>query len=330
MLCVAQLEKIDGGRTVLAIDSLQLADGEVLAVAGPGGSGKTLLIHLLGGLVPPSRGKVLLDGEDVHRSPSARSKIGIVFEEDLLYDRLSVRANVLMTCRLHAAPPRQAMEAIGLLGLDDQANTQVGKLPASRRRRVAIARALAIRPKLLLLDQPSLRTDFDTRELLSQLLRQRAAEGGITVIAEEDVSWAGKLCTQVVELAGGRVVARANASNAVGEQHVPYRIPGRRGDHIVFLDPADVLYITTQEGQTILRTDTDEAYTQMTLQELERRLAGRGFFRAHRAYLVNLQRVRSVVQYTRNSFTLQLDDPAGTMVPLSKQSERELQDLLGY
>lgn len=98
----------------------------------------------------------------------------------------------------------------------------------------------------------------------------------------------------------------------------------------MFFDPADVLYITTRDGQTILRTDTDEAYTQLTLQELESRLVGRGFFRAHRAYLVNLQHVKSVVQYTRNSFSLQLDDPAGTMVPLSKQSEKELQDLLGY
>ncbi len=330
MLCLEGLEKIDGGRTVLAIDSLQLADGEVLAVAGPGGSGKTLLIHLLGGLVIPSRGRVLLDGEDVHRSPRARSRIGLVFEEDLLYDRLSVKANVLMACRLHGVPDQQAMEALSQLGLDDQAGTTVSKLSASGRRRLALARALALRPRLLLLDQPSLRTDFDTRELLSQLLRQRAAEGGITIIAEEDVSWAGKLCTQILELSNGRIVARSSTTDTSRERHVPYRIPGRKGDHIMFFDPADVLYITTRDGQTILRTDTDEAYTQLTLQELESRLVGRGFFRAHRAYLVNLQHVKSVVQYTRNSFSLQLDDPAGTMVPLSKQSEKELQDLLGY
>ena len=60
------------------------------------------------------------------------------------------------------------------------------------------------------------------------------------------------------------------------------------------------------------------------------RLAGRGFFKAHRAYLVNLQRIKAIIQYTRNSYTLQLNDKQETMIPLSKQSEKELQDLLGY
>ena len=74
----------------------------------------------------------------------------------------------------------------------------------------------------------------------------------------------------------------------------------------------------------------DEAVTNLTLQDLEDRLAGRGFFRAHRAYLVNLQHIKAVVQYTRNSYALLLNDEAETSIPLSKQSERELQALLGY
>jgi len=68
----------------------------------------------------------------------------------------------------------------------------------------------------------------------------------------------------------------------------------------------------------------------LTLQELEGRLTGRGFFKAHRAYLVNLQHIKAVIQFTRNSYTLQLDDKEETMIPLSKQSEKELQALLGY
>ena len=75
---------------------------------------------------------------------------------------------------------------------------------------------------------------------------------------------------------------------------------------------------------------SDEATTNLTLQELEVRLAGRGFFKAHRAYLVNVQRIKAVIQFTRNSYTLQLNDPQETMIPLSKQSEKELQELLGY
>jgi ABC-2 type transport system ATP-binding protein len=70
--------------------------------------------------------------------------------------------------------------------------------------------------------------------------------------------------------------------------------------------------------------------TQFTLTELEDRLVPSGFFRAHRAYLVNLQHVKEVIPYTRNSFTLVLDDPAESEIPLSKASARALRELLGY
>ncbi len=95
-------------------------------------------------------------------------------------------------------------------------------------------------------------------------------------------------------------------------------------------DPNELLYATSRDGKTYLRTANEEAATNLTLQELEQRLVGRGFFKAHRAYLVNLQHIKAVIQYTRNSYTLLLNDEKETMIPLSKQCERELQELLGY
>ena len=95
-------------------------------------------------------------------------------------------------------------------------------------------------------------------------------------------------------------------------------------------DPGEILYAASRESKTYLRTANEEAVTNFTLQELEARLNGRGFFKAHRAYLVNLQHIKAVIQYTRNSYMLQLDDKQESMIPLSKQSEKELQDLLGY
>ncbi|WP_165423625.1 LytTR family DNA-binding domain-containing protein [Ktedonosporobacter rubrisoli] len=95
-------------------------------------------------------------------------------------------------------------------------------------------------------------------------------------------------------------------------------------------DPGEILYASSKDGKTYLRTANEEAVTNFTLQELESRLSGRGFFRTHRAYLVNLQHIKAVVQYTRNSYLLLLDDCQETTIPLSKQAERALQDLLGY
>jgi ABC-2 type transport system ATP-binding protein len=79
-----------------------------------------------------------------------------------------------------------------------------------------------------------------------------------------------------------------------------------------------------------LQTTERRLPTQFTLTELEERLSRSGFFRAHRGYLVNLQHVKEVIPYTRNSFSLRLDDAAGTKIPLSKSAASELRELLDY
>jgi ABC-2 type transport system ATP-binding protein len=96
------------------------------------------------------------------------------------------------------------------------------------------------------------------------------------------------------------------------------------------VNPGDILYVTTELSQTYLQTVEGRLPAQYTLTELEGRMARSGFFRAHRSYLVNLQHVKEVVPYTRNSFSLILDDAAGTEVPLSKSAARELRALLDY
>ncbi len=334
MLQVRRLEKIIENRTVLAIERLDVAAGEIVAVIGPVGSGKTLLIRLLSGTLMPSGGSVLLEGQDIFKTPALRARMGILFEEDLLYERLSAQANLETSCRLHGLPTSRAKELLALVGLSDQAKTSANKLSLPAQRRLAFARVLLAQPKLLLLDQPTLRADLDTQALLARLIAQAASDGAAIVLTDEDLSWAGKFCTRVVELEDGRVANAYQTEAAQGpaapERRIPYKVPARKDDRIVLYDPGDLLYATSRDGKTILRTASEEASTNLTLQELESRLAGRGFFKAHRAYLVNLQHIKAVIQYTRNSYTLQLDDKQETMIPLSKQSEKELQELLGY
>ncbi len=334
MLQVRRLEKIIEQRTALSIEQLDVAAGEVVGVIGPVGSGKTLLIRLLSGIVTPSGGSVIFDGQDIHSTPALRARMGLLFEEDLLYERFSAHSNLETYCRLHGQPGSRAREALELVGLSDQMKTSAGKLPPAGQRRLAFARALLAEPALLLLDQPVLRADLDTQALFARLITQAASKGAAVVLTDEDLSWAGKCCSRVVELEAGRVTncyqIEAEHGPAAPERLIPYKVPARKDDRIVLYDPGDLLYATSRDGKTILRTANEEATTNLTLQELESRLSGRGFFKAHRAYLVNLQRIKSVIQYTRNSYTLQLDDQQETLVPLSKQSEKELQDLLGY
>jgi ABC-2 type transport system ATP-binding protein len=335
MLQVRRLEKIIENRTALSIEELDVNAGDIVTVVGQFGSGKTLLIRLLCGMMVPSGGKVLLDGKDVHSSPETRSRIGVMFEEDLLYDRTSAQGNLELYCRLHNLPASRAGEVLALFGMSDQASKQASKLSPVAQRRLAFARALIGRPSLLLLDQPDLRIDLDTQALFLRLIKEAASTGTAVLITAEDLAWSGQYSAQIVEMADGRIVSKrvresVQAEPAAPERLMPFKIPARKEDRIMLFDPGEVLYATSRDGKTYLRTASEEATANLTLQELETRLAGRGFFKAHRAYLVNLQHIKSVIQYTRNSYTLQLNDKQETMIPLSKQSEKELQELLGY
>src|SRR5215467_12213999 len=104
MLQVRRLEKIIENRSALYVEQLDLNAGDIVAVVGPANSGKTLLIRLLSGMLVPSSGKVLLDGESIHQTPALRSRIGILFQEDLLYERLSAQENLALYCQLHKLP----------------------------------------------------------------------------------------------------------------------------------------------------------------------------------------------------------------------------------
>ena len=337
MLQIRHLEKISDGRTALAIDSLDIEAGEIVAVIGPAGCGKTLLIHVLAGVIPASRGSIVLDGQHILAGQQRpHDRVGVLFADDLLYARHSAQSNLALYCRLLGLPSTGVHDALSLVGLTDQAHITASKLNPSVQRRLAFARALMGRPRLLLLDQPPLRADLDTQELFARLIQQAAEAGALVVLTDEDLTWASKCCSRVIELEEGHITAtyayaRAAENGGAGsERLIPFKVPARMEDRILLYDPGDILFATSRDSRTYLRTATEEATTNLTLQELEAKLSGRGFFKAHRAYLVNLQHVKAVIQYTRNSYILQLDDKQETNIPLSKQSEKALQDLLGY
>ena len=120
MLQVRRLEKILEQRTALFIEQMDVGAGEVLGVIGPVGSGKTLLIRLLAGTVMPSGGSVVFDGQDMHHTPALRARLGLLFEEDLLYERHSAQSNLETYCQLHSLPNSRARELLAQVGLSDQ------------------------------------------------------------------------------------------------------------------------------------------------------------------------------------------------------------------
>ncbi len=148
------------------------------------------------------------------------------------------------------------------------------------------------------------------------------------LILAHDATNLTRLCDVIYAMERGRIVA-AREPGGDAAAAPPLKIPVRLEGEVALITPSDILFAAAAEGRSLLRTTTGELPTQFTLGELEERLSNRGFFRAHRSYLVNLQHVKSVIPYTRNAFSLILDDADETEIPLSKSSAAELRELLG-
>jgi len=327
---IRQLQKVAGGRTIMAIEHLEVRTGEVVAFVGPTDSGKSALLSLLTGETHPTAGTVQVAGlEPARQRKRLNHEIGVLFAENALYERLSARGNLTFHCRLRGLPAPRADEVLAQVGLADHADLPASRLSHGLARRLAFARAILHRPKVLLLVEPFAECNAASVALLARLIRHLADEKAAILILSSEVGRLIDLCQSVYMLEQGRVVQTYSPREGT-RTDLPFKVPARLEDQVMLLNPTDILYASAEGGRVCLHTAEDRVFTHLTLAELEERLARSGFFRAHRGYLVNLQRVKAVIPYTRDSFTLILDDPSNTEIPLSKAAARELREFLGY
>jgi ABC-2 type transport system ATP-binding protein len=329
MIQIKNLQKIVGQRTALNIEALNVADGEVAAIVGPADSGIEVFFEILIGKAYPSAGIVRLAGADPAEKRAFSRKVGILFAEDALYKRQSPQSNLILQCQLYGLPRQRAIEVLEQIGMADQARANLSRLPGSLLRRLAFGRAILHNPDVLLLYEPFVRCDEATIALLSRLIRQFAEQGAAILILAGGRAPLTLLCDKIYKLQQGRLV-EADMAGEEGRPSMQFKVPVRVEDKVILINPAEILYIEAEEGRTCLKTFEARIPTQFTLSELEERLSRSGFFRAHRSYLVNLQHVKEVIPFTRNSFSLRLNDASNTEIPLSKAAAGELRDLLGY
>jgi ABC-2 type transport system ATP-binding protein len=330
MIEIQGLQKVIDQTTVLDIESLEARSGEVTAVVGPTSSGKSALLEILIGQSRPTVGSARLTGrEPILDRDSFSRQVGVMFLDDGLYKHRSPLANLAFHSRLYGLPKTRAREVLDQVGLADRAHAKIEKLPSGLARRLAFGRAILHDPAILLLVEPFARCDEASISLLSKLIRQAAENGKTLLILANDSANLETLCDTIYFLNQGRIVEVRNPQDE-RETQLPFKIPVRMEGSVALVNPADILYADAEEGRAFLRTKDGRLPTQFTLAELEERLSLSGFFRAHRGYLVNLQHVTEVIPFTRNSFSLRLDDPEGTLIPLSKSAASELRDLLGY
>ncbi len=201
LLAIEGLRLTLGGRRVLDLPHLAVAEGEHTLLLGPSGSGKTSLINIIAGLLTPDAGSVRIDGHDmVALGPAARDalrrrSIAIVFQTLRLVAALSVRDNLLLAQRLATgradAPAAERM--LALLGLGHCAQARPRDLSQGEAQRAAIARAIVARPRLLIADEPSSALDDANAARVADLLVDAAEAGGATLlIATHDARLAGR------------------------------------------------------------------------------------------------------------------------------------------
>jgi ABC-type lipoprotein export system ATPase subunit len=172
--------------------AVALAAGSWTSVMGPSGSGKSTLLHVLAGLLTPSGGRVLLDGEDLTRLPAAerarrrRRDIGVVLQRDNLHPLLDVEGNVALPLRLDGRPPGEVRARVGRLleqvGLADRRRHLPAELSGGEAQRAAVAVALAPRPRVLLADEPTGELDEAAAGGLLELLDELRAQEGAAVL----------------------------------------------------------------------------------------------------------------------------------------------------
>ena len=207
-----------GAREVVALAgiSLEIRQGEKLAIMGPSGSGKTTLLSILGCLDRPTRGAHLFDGRPVETlSDDALSRlrnreIGFVFQAFHLIPQLSVAENVETPLQYGGVPQSEwrprALRALEQVGLEDRASHRPGELSGGEAQRAAIARALVTRPRLLLADEPTGNLDTATGREIEALLDELHGSGRTVVLVTHNEAL-GQRAGRVLRLRDGRLLA---------------------------------------------------------------------------------------------------------------------------
>jgi len=212
MLEVKALKKSYG--KVVAVDgvSLQAGSSETIGLLGPNGAGKTTTVSMIAGLFPPDSGEVLIDGSPLcGDTDPVKRKIGLVPQNIALYDELTALDNLNFLgalYNLHGAALKRAIgEALDLVGLTDRAKDKVGTFSGGMKRRLNLATALLHDPQILLLDEPTVGVDPQSRNAIFDNLETLKKRGKTLLYTTHYMEEAERLCDRIIIIDHGKVIA---------------------------------------------------------------------------------------------------------------------------
>ncbi|XKH61228.1 ABC transporter ATP-binding protein [Halomonas sediminis] len=207
-----------GGREVFRGINMAIPYGRITAIMGPSGTGKTTLLKLIGGQLTPDSGRVLIDGQDVHRLSrkalfELRKRMGMLFQSGALFSDLDVFENVAFPLRVHTDLPEPMIRDLVLLklqsvGLRGARTLTPAELSGGMTRRVALARAVALDPELILYDEPFVGQDPISMGVLVELIRRLSQALELTsIVVSHDIKETLSIADYVYLISDGKVVA---------------------------------------------------------------------------------------------------------------------------
>jgi putative ABC transport system ATP-binding protein len=201
--------------------SISIDEGEFVAIMGPSGCGKSTLLHLMGGLLSPSSGTIIIDGEDLSQVSDAkrtdirRRKIGFVFQRFNLFPTLTAEGNLKLAEKIHSGNGGNAgnrRDVLRLLKLEDKMHHKPLEMSGGEQQRVALARAIINSPAIILADEPTGNLDTENSKIVLEMFRELNEKFGQTIVMITHNPEAAAACSRVIRMRDGLVVDEASAT----------------------------------------------------------------------------------------------------------------------
>lgn len=260
-------------KDLLAVDdvNLEIEEGECFGLLGTNGAGKTSVIRMITAVSPPTKGDIwVLDKNLKAYSRQVKAILGVVPQADNLDEDLTVLQNLTTFARYFAIPKKEAhcrsTEVLSLFKLEDKRNSYIRELSGGMRRRLLVGRGLINRPKIMILDEPTIGLDPQAKHLVWQMLGELRAQGVTLLMCTQNMEEAALLCDRVAIMHLGKIVSqdapRALISNYIGNEVLEVEINSGDRDKIIkelasrgldFVDMGDKIQVFHINGDELAR-----------------------------------------------------------------------------
>ncbi|MBM7836984.1 ABC-2 type transport system ATP-binding protein [Alkalihalobacillus xiaoxiensis] len=286
------------------------------------------LFKLLAGETTPSSGKIEKSVDHVQLDLS----------RDGLYEDLAVSSYLTFFAKISAAK-KSLEELLAVFSLLDVRATKIRDLSLDQKKRVSLLRMSLAEPQLMLIQSPLSNLSNEGIQLYLKAVNHLQAQGVSILFTShylEELALLSNVIYRYDQFVGLEKVdiaqdkSETEDTSANFQPQNVYKVASKTADKTIFFSPDEIDYIESLNSVSTIRIGNEYFPTDLTMNELEKRLSHFGFFRCHRSYLVNLQRVSELISYSKNSYTLILKGQANNKLPLSRNRLEEMKTLLEF